>query len=470
MDTLSFYAKRACATFLLCAATAILARAQTFTKLADLFTEGGLAPEYMSLVQGIDGQLYGTTSLAAQPIRGGTAFSITTTGTLSGLEYFGIRGEAERGIRPMAGFALGTDGLLYGETSAGGKYGYGSIFTIPSARGVILHSFNYNDGSSPVSGLVLGADGLLYGVTPFGGTVGAGTVFKISRAGTLTSLFSFQYDANGGYPYAALVQASSGEYKGDFYGTTSAGGANRYGTIFTITPDGQLTTIYSFCAQPNCADGYGPAGALIQASDGNFYGTTGAGGANGLGTVFRITPAGVLTTLHSFAGTDGIGPDGLVQATDGNLYGTTGRGGGRDHGTIFEISLDGVLTTVFNFDGFNGAGACGSLVQHTDGTLYGASASGGLESGGIIFSLDMGLGPFVKALPAAGPPGSSVMILGTGLTGATTVSFNGTPATFAVTSDALITATVPAGATTGKIQVVTPGGTLKSNVQFVVGN
>jgi uncharacterized repeat protein (TIGR03803 family) len=464
MGTLSPYTKRACVTFLLCAATAIATPAQTFTKLADLFTEGGIAPQDMSLVQGTDGQLYGTTTRSLG--RGaGTVFKITASGTLSSLASFCARVRCDDGTLPRAGLALDTDGTLYGETTGDGHGGCGTIFSITATGNpTTLHSFTNTDGCCPTGGLVLGADGFFYGVTTKGGVYDLGTVFRVTRDGEVTSLFSFQDVANGAAPYNALIQTSDGPYKGDFYGTTG-------NTVFTITPDGQLTTIYTFCTQQNCPDGINPQGALIQATDGNFYGTTIYGGAGQSGTVFRVTPTGTLTTLHSFDGTDGIEPGGgLVQATDGNLYGTTSSGGGRNYGTIFQITLDGVLTTLFSFDGFNGFGAEGNLVQHTDGLLYGSTATGGLAYDGTIFSLDMALGPFLKTLPASGPPGSSVMILGTGLTGATTVSFNGTPATFTVTSDALITATVPANATTGKIQVVTPGGTLKSNVQFVVGN
>jgi uncharacterized repeat protein (TIGR03803 family) len=184
-----------------------------------------------------------------------------------------------------------------------------------------------------------------------------------------------------------------------------------------------VTTLHSFCAQSNskgyCTDGNRAYAGLIHATDGNLYGTTEYGGANNLGTIFRITPSGTLSTLHSFATKEGALPySGLMQATNGDFYGTT--------------------------------------------------KSGGASDGGTIFSLSVGLGPFVITQTSAGPVGASVNILGTDLTGSTSVTFNGTAATFTVVSASLITTTVPEGATTGDVEVVAPGGTLKSNMKFRV--
>src|SRR5208337_4428285 len=173
---------------------------------------------------------------------------------------------------------------------------------------------------------------------------GVGTVFTITPGGTLTTLYSFCSQSgctDGANPYAALVQGTDG----NFYGTTLGGAAN--GTVFKMTPGGTLTTLYTFCY--GCT-GVSPYAALVQGSDGNFYGTTSFGGANGDGTVFRITPSGTLTTLHSFDGTDGAAVyAGLVQGTDGNFYGTTAQGGGSGVGTVFTITPGGTLTTLYSF-------------------------------------------------------------------------------------------------------------------------
>jgi len=196
-------------------------------------------------------------------------------------------------------------------------------------------------------------------------------------------------------------------------------------------------------------------------------------GANGYGTVFSMTSGGTLTTIHSFDATDGAEPYAtLVQATNGIFYGTTAEGGtancslGQPCGTVFSITAGGTLTTLHSFDGADGNGPQAAVVQHTNGTFYGVTYNGGASNYGTIFSLAVGLHPFVKTLPTSGTVGAHVKILGTNLTGATKVTFNGTAATFHVVSSSEITTTVPAGATTGKVKVVTPRRTLTSNVKF----
>jgi uncharacterized repeat protein (TIGR03803 family) len=296
--------------------------------------------------------------------------------------------------------------------------------------------------------------------------------------GTVTTIYKFCTEKlcpDGREPTAGLVQGTDG----NLYGTTvysggAAGGGANAGTVFAVTPGGKLKGLHSF----DSTDGAHPSAGLIQASDGNFYGTTEAGGANGGGTVFQITAAGTLTTLHNFCTladcADGETPvAGLVQATDGNLYGTTELGGANGSGTIFQITTGGTLTTLYNFCAqvmcADGEKPEAGLVQATDGNFYGAASVGGTGSVGAIFSLSMGLGPFVKTLPTFGNLGGSAYILGANLTGATAVSFNGTAATFTVVSATEIQATVPDGATTGFVSVTTPSGTLTSNVAFRVG-
>lgn len=289
--------------------------------------------------------------------------------------------------------------------------------------------------------------------------------------GTLTTLHAFSF-AEGDAPWATLVQGSDG----DFYGSTIVGGPGGYGSIFKITAGGVLTVLHGF----DSLDGSEPYGALIQATDGNFYGTTLFDGAEGGGTVFKMTADGGLTTLHNFNPKDSSEGNtpyaALLQATDGNFYGTTFDGGtssscGGGCGTIFEITPEGLLTTLHSFelpDG--GAHPSGGLVQATNGNFYGTTygVKVGVGGGSTVYALSIGLGPFVKTVPAGGKVGSSVMILGSKLEGTTSVTFNGTEASFKVTSNSLISTIVPAGATTGPVQVVKPGGTLTSNVNFQV--
>jgi uncharacterized repeat protein (TIGR03803 family) len=252
------------------------------------------------------------------------------------------------GAYPLAGLIQATDGNFYGTAYAGGVNGNGTAFKItPAGTLTTLYSFcsqaNCGDGETPYAALVQGTDGNFYGTTYAGGSSsncngGCGTVFKITSANTLSTLHGFA-GTDGSAPYAALVQAIDG----NFYGTTEGGGTNGYGTVFKITPGGTLTTLYSFCSQTNCGDGAYPLAGLIQATDGNFYGTTEVGGTNGYGTVFKITPGGTLTTLYSFCSQtncgDGASPlAGLIQATDGNFYGTTDYGGTMGYGAIFSLS------------------------------------------------------------------------------------------------------------------------------------
>jgi uncharacterized repeat protein (TIGR03803 family) len=257
-----------------------------------------------------------------------------------------------------------------------------------------------------------------------------------------------------------------------------------------------LTTLHSFCLKKHCTDGLMPAAGLVQATNGDLYGTTSWGGPNimcvsdgvdyGCGTVFKLTHGGVLTTLYSFCSqtncTDGKLPNGLIQATDGNFYGTSFEGGltntcvsgGVDYGcgTVFMITSTGTLTTLYGFCSQTNCTDGGlpeqSLIQDTNGAFYGAAAQGGTTDGGIVFSLSIGLGPFVDAQTTSGKVGAAVKILGTDLTGASSVTFNRTAATFSVVSSSEIKTAVPAGATTGIVEVTTPGGTLTSNATYTV--
>ena len=408
-----------------------------------------------------------------------SAQTVTTLASFNGTD----------GAGPSAALIQATDGNLYGTAYVGGANYYGTVFKItPSGTLTTLYSFcsrtNCTDGGNPSAALVQAANGDFYGTTYEGGVhcnaFGCGTVFKITPSGTLTTIYSFCPqsgcpDGEGEHPEARLVQATNG----DFYGTTAFGGAHRRGTVFKITPSGTLMTLYNFCPRSGCPDGLHPYAELVQAANGDLYGTTSEGGANGLGTVFKITPSGTLTTLYSFCSqgfpcTDGYGPSGLVQATNGDFYGTTGLGGANNDGTVFEITPSGTLTTLYSFCSQSGCpdgqSPNAGLVQATNGDLYGTTLNGGgANNDGTVFSLSVGLGPFVETRPRSGEVGTVVEILGTDLTGATSVSFNGTAATFTVNlSGSAISTTVPALATTGTVEVVTPSRTLSSNVPFRV--
>jgi len=478
-------AKLACIVLMFCGAAVIASSAQTFTSLVSFDVANGSAPYYTTLVQGFDGNFYGTTSQGGTG-NYGTVFRITPAGTLTTLHSF----DDTDGDDPLEGPGMvqGSDGSFYGTAAEGGTYGGGTVFKM-TAGGTLTTLYNFcsqtncADGAGPVAGLLQSTDGNFYGTAAVAGAYGGGTVFKITAGGTLTTLYNFCSQANcadGIYP-VGLMQGTNG----DFYGTTNYGGntacTSGCGTIFEITPTGALTTLHSF----DGTDGAFP-NWLIQATDGNFYGTTSSGGANnecsgGCGTVFKLTPGGTLTTLYNFCSqascNDGVTPGaGLVQAADGNFYGTTYGGGDSGWGTLFRIAPSGILTTLYNFcaqSNCNDGAQPEGLVQGTDGSFYGTTDAGGTSGEcsngcGTVYSLSAGLRPFVETQPTSGKVGKAVIILGSMLTGTTSVSFNGIAATFTVAKSTEIKTIVPTGATTGKVEVTTPTKTLKSNVAFRV--
>jgi len=463
--------------FVLFATTASFVSAQTFTTLHSFTqTEDPTA----ALIQATDGSLYGTTFGNPYDNQGGTIFKITPTGTLTGLYSF-CGGDCPDASNPAGALIQATNGDFYGTTEYGGTGGNGVVFKItPTGEFTNLYNFcslfGCADGENPLAGLVQSVKGDLYGTTYYGGTSGhAGTIFTITPDGTFKTLYNFclvNGCPDGENPAAALIQASNG----NFYGTTQSGGANNAGTIFQITPSGVLTTLHSFCSL-GCSGGSLPLTGLVQASNGDLYGTS-AGGANGSGTIYSITVSGAFATLYSLCSQTGC-PDGsdaneagLVEGTDGKLYGTTYEGGANNSGTIFSITTAGALSTHYSFWSqsgcADGSGPYAALVQDTDGAFFGTTVGGGVESGGVVFSLSTGLRPFVKTHPASGTVGTVIKVLGTDLTGATSVSFNGVAAAFEVVSSTYIATTVPAGATSGKVKVVTPGGTLYGNKSFEV--
>jgi uncharacterized repeat protein (TIGR03803 family) len=454
---------------LLCATTAIPLPAQTFTTLHSFDATDGDDPQG-GLVQATNGKLYGTT-YGGGANGAGTVFKITPSGTLTTVYSFCAQSGCSDGAYPYATLVQATNGSLYGTTTGGGANGDGTVFKItPGGVLTTLHSFDVADGYLPYTALVQASHGDLYGTTVQGGANGAGTVFKITPSGTLTTLYSFCSKSactDGKSPFSALVQATNG----NLYGTTFVGGADGYGTVFKITPSGTLTIVHSF----DYTNGGNPEAGLVEASDGNLYGTTEDGGGTDSGTVFKITPSGTLTTLYSLCSQSNCA-DGydvtaaLVQATDRSFYGTTVLGGANcipdgGCGTIFKITPGGALTTLYNFTGgTDGENPETGLTQDTNGKFYGTTQAGN----GTIYSLSVGLGSFVETQTSSGKVGAVVKILGTDLTGATSVTFNGTAATFTIVSKSEITTTVPTGATTGPVKVVTPGGTLTSNFNFRV--
>ena len=445
----------------------VAAWSQTFATLVTFNGTNGATPVETPLVQGTDGNLYGTT-LGGGAYGNGTVFRITPTGKLTTIYSFCSQTNCADGSEPYGGLVLGTDGNFYGTTSQGGADGIsGTVFKI-TPLGILstLHSFSGADGAASRAPMIL-SDGSFYGITQNGGSNGSGTVFKITPKGVFTSLHSFA-SGEGYYATGPLMQASDG----NFFSTTELGGANGYGTIFKITPGGTFSTFYSFSS----TDGSAPAGGLIQASDGDLYGTTYEGGVfntcpNGCGTVFKISLGGILTTIANLEPTGPANPiAALIEATDGNFYGTSYSGGSAGGwGTFFEITPSGDITTIHSFDGNDGAQPYGPVTQDTNGYFYGTVTNGlGKAAQGTVFGETTNLVPFVSFIRSRGKTGQTVGILGQGFRSATNVSFNGTAASFTIRSGTFLVATVPVGASSGFVTVTTASGTMNSNVSFRV--
>jgi uncharacterized repeat protein (TIGR03803 family) len=346
----------------------------TVTNLHAFIGSDGASPQGGLVVAG-NGNLYGTT-----PIQGasnsGTAFVITTGGSFALLHSFA--GGLDAGVA-YGGLVQGGDGNLYGTTFDGGASTYGSVFRI-STGGAFARLYSFtggNDGHGPEAGLARGNDGNLYGTTQSGGAYGGGVVFRVSTNGAFTRLYSFTGGADGDSPRAGLVAASDGR----LYGTTYYGGTNSDGAIFRITTGGSFARLYSFTGG---SDGSNPSASLLQAGDGNVYGTTSGGGTNGHGTIFRLSTSGTFSLIYTFSGgTDAAGPyAGLMQAGDGNLYGTAYSGGAYGHGAIFRVTTNGSFSLRYSFNGGNdGENPYGNLIQGNDSNLYGTTY-GNLSPGG----------------------------------------------------------------------------------------
>jgi uncharacterized repeat protein (TIGR03803 family) len=461
----------------------VRAQAQSVNFVADFNGGNGWQP-FGSVVQATDGNLYGTTA-SGGIYKGGNVFRMTPDGEIGSIYSFCSQTNCADGQSPQTAPVLGSDGALYGVTLTGGtgEYGGGNGVVYRLTLGgqfTVLHTF-YScypcvDGSLP-NGMILGSDGNFYGTTNYGGTGGVGTIFQISSTGDLKILYSFCSQVNctdGEYVAYPPVQGNDG----NLYGTTLAGGTLGGGVFYKITPAGAYQVLHNFCNLPNgdCPEGAYPYG-IVKGTDGNFYGTT-------IDVVFKITPAGQYTKLYSFDDHGDLGeayPQ-LTLGSDGNLYGILGGASyaswaPQSLGGIYKVTLAGEFTPLYAFC------QCGStagyapldpLFQGTDGNFYGTTAYNGYTgtnkfSGyGTVFKLSTGLSPLVETAPAASPIGKTVIILGNGLTGSTSVTFSGVEAAFTVESDTYIQATVPAGATTGVVSVATPSGMLNSNSQFVV--
>jgi len=330
-----------------------------FTSLVSFNGTNGATP-YAAPVQGADGNFYGTTFTGGVS-NWGTIYQITTNGTFTNLFSFTGTNYPYLGANPGAALVPAGDGSFYGTADYGGAYtnvvpiisgaGYGTIFQLTTNGTVVVPVFlGYTNGAHPSGGLVLGQDGSFYGTTTCGGRgisstfPGYGTVFKMTPDGTFTNLYLFNGSSDGGFIYAGVVQGRDG----NLYGGAFSGGQG-YGTLFKVSTNGSFTLLHTF----TYFESGSPYGGLTEGSDGNFYGTT-YGAYAGYGSVFELTPGGAFTNLVFFNNASGAHPDGvLIQGPDGNFYGTTSQGGANGLGTIFRLSIPmpAVFKTITLADG-----------------------------------------------------------------------------------------------------------------------
>jgi uncharacterized repeat protein (TIGR03803 family) len=355
--------------------------------LATLIEFAGKAPANSSgmpraaLVEARDGNFYGTTSgggfgpTGENYLDNGTVFKLSPSGVLTTLVRFSNNGPTNKGRDPYSPLVQGPTGDFYGTTFAGGS---GKALPIPSPLG------------------------------------GFGTIYKMSPAGQLTTLFDFSAHVamgQGNCPWAGLTLGK----EGNFYGSTW-NGLGVGGTIFRLTSKGTMTTLVKFSGALSSTKGGGSVAELVQASDGNFYGTTPVGGSGNRGTIFKMTPGGALTTLVEFANDDSKGVEphaALAEGNDGNLYGTTTGGGTQGQGTIFQVTPGGSFKTVWNFSNPNAksrgsAGITGPLLKDKDGNFYGTTKWGGRSDWGTVFKLTLhGSDMQASTAPTSSSPAAS---------------------------------------------------------------
>ena len=457
---------------------------------------------HAGLIQASDGNLYGTTVQGGSSGLGVYELSKDTSGnfTVFTLLHTFIGGASD-GQSPQIGRLLqASDGNLYGTTLSGGSASLGTVYELSKDINgnfkvfTLLHSFAGGDGASPYAGLIQAIDGNLYGTTTAGGGINFGTVYELSKDASgnftvLTLLRSFTSSTtDGNSPYAGLIQASDG----NLYGATYGGGSASDGTAYELSKDGNgnftvFTLLHSFTGCICATDGGLPFAALMQASDGNLYGTTNNGGSVNFGVAYELSKDAsgnftVFTVLHSFNGgaTDGLSPyGGLIQASDGNLYGTTYDGGSVNIGTAYELSEGAGGFTTFAilqaFAGADGQYPYAGLLEASDGNLYGTTTQGGSQDEGVVYELQTGFSffnfslspsPNSVTLTPGGAAGTSTITITpeNSFTGSVTLSASGVPAGVTAsfspnptTNMSMLSLTAGAGAVTGTVTVTIEG-------------
>jgi uncharacterized repeat protein (TIGR03803 family) len=436
-------------------ATAVL-RAQTYTDIHDFNETDGCCAGYPSmLAQGRDGNIYGATTSGGTHFYG-NIFKMTPSGTLTSIYSFDLT----HGGGPQGGITLGIDGNFYGTTYEGGTGHAGVVFKItPAGVYTELYDFmNTTDGGFPRVPPTQAQDGNLYGVT---GNDSGTVLYKITTSGVFTTMAALPWSS-----YSPLLLGTDG----NLYGTAQYGGTSNQGIVFQFSPGTKvLKTIYNFKTEGS------PHGPLMQGTDGALYGTTAGGGTGSGGVVYRVTIAGVYKVLINFSsGTSvngGIPFAGLAQGSDKFLYGVNSVGGANGLGTLFKISMTGTgFAVLHDFATVTGDSPLSTPLLHTNGKIYGLASHGGAKpSNGVVYSLANGLLPFTETvMRKSAKEGTVIEMLGQGFSSATGVLFGASPSVFTATSNTYLTATVPPDATTASIEVLEPTGNLLTPLKFKV--
>lgn len=416
-----------------------------------------------AIAQGRDGNMYGTGTARGANSNGGV-FKITPSGVETLLASF------PSNWLNCQGLTLAMDGNFYGSCNGGGPgpNTLGLIYRVTPA-GVLtdIHDFTYMAGDANPNGApVLGADGNLYGTTGNGNGV-TGNVYRISTAGVYKSLYTM---ANGNSVPSDLTVGADG----NFYGSLAdADGFGNDGGVFKVTSGGKFSLLFGFSGT---SEVHYPNNPVIRASTGKFYGTTSyPTGTGGNGTIYNLTASGVVTDLYNWAAGTNLdgGVNSMLQASDGNFYGASFGGASGNMGGIFELTSKNVYSAfLFTDQNTTGSQPATPLMQNTNGTVYGTTSTGGpFPTEGNFFSLNIGAAPFISLVTPvpSGKEGTQLQILGQGFTSASVVKFGGTAATTkTVSGNTYITATIPAGALTGKVTVTTGPTTLSSLVTYKI--
>ncbi|MBZ5663828.1 MAG: hypothetical protein LAO30_04430 [Acidobacteriia bacterium] len=431
-----------------------LVHAQVYTQIHNFdWHAEGANPVYPALLaQGQDGNLYGT--LDTQLSSDGTIFVSTVTGVVTPIYFF----QGPDGNSPQSGLSLGFDGNFYGATEWGGSSKVGTVFGYGGSGLTSFHSFSDgSDGAYPWATPIQAPDGNVYGITNNGSN--PGKIYRVTQSGAFSIIATAPSQT-----VAPMILGSDG----NLYGTTPNGGTFNEGTVFQLTLKGKLKIIHSF------NDGTNPSGPVMQGVDGKLYGTTTWGGTTGVGTVFVMTTGGGgYKVIHNFQGSDGTNPTaGLVQGSDKFLYGVASRGGANSVGTLFKVNTTGTsFADLHDFATATGDTPFGTPMLHTNGTIFGTTSHGGSQNPayGVLYSFTNGLKPFASIVVIwSGKVGTQVGIIGQGFSNATGVKFGTGAGTFTAVSDTYMIATVAAGATTGNVTVLEPGGNLTTPQVFKV--